>query len=224
MLGEEDLSGQSQDDLHETLSASFRAQDLTQQLLAFSRKRVLQPQSMDLNENIRNALKMLSRLIGEHIELVTELDPATAIIKADPTQVEQIIVNLAVNAHDAMVDGGKLTISTRTIEAGSPREAITIFHGKADVIDLVITDAIMPRMSSRELAEQLLESKHDALILFMSGHTDDEIVHHGILEEGVHFAQKPFASKQLIEKVRDILDAHASKPNANVSYPHTKSA
>ncbi|MCK5075437.1 MAG: PAS domain S-box protein, partial [Calditrichia bacterium] len=95
--------------------AVSRAEALTRQLLAFSRKQILQPKVISINEIIINMEKMLRRLIKENIELITLLGPETGSIKADPGQIEQVIMNLIVNARDAMPDGGKLTIETSTI-------------------------------------------------------------------------------------------------------------
>jgi PAS domain S-box-containing protein len=96
-------------------SAAERAAGLTQQLLAFSRKQVLQPVVLDLNARISESLKMLRPLITEHIELALALDPSLGRMKADPGQIEQVIVNLVVNARDAMPQGGKLTIETARV-------------------------------------------------------------------------------------------------------------
>jgi len=90
-----------------------RATELTRQLLAFSRKQVLEPVVLDLNEIIQAMSRMFSRLMSENVEQHLELDPAVKKIKADPSQIEQVILNLVVNAQDAMPDGGKLTISTK---------------------------------------------------------------------------------------------------------------
>ncbi|MGH9962691.1 MAG: ATP-binding protein, partial [Pyrinomonadaceae bacterium] len=95
--------------------AAERAASLTRQLLAFSRKQILQPKIVDLTTTVRNMDKMLQRLIGEDIELVTILDQKLANIKADPGQIEQVLMNLAVNARDAMPGGGKLTIETKNV-------------------------------------------------------------------------------------------------------------
>jgi C4-dicarboxylate-specific signal transduction histidine kinase len=94
-----------------------RAARLTQQLLAFSRKQVLEPKVFDLNGVVAGMTAMLQRLIGEDIELVTTLYPALGGVKADPSQIEQVILNLAVNARDAMPDGGRLTIETARVAA-----------------------------------------------------------------------------------------------------------
>jgi two-component system cell cycle sensor histidine kinase/response regulator CckA len=105
-----------QKEIHEVERAGKRAAELTRQLLAFSRKQVLQPKVLDLNQIINDIQKMLDRLIGEDIELSTRLAADLSKIKADPGQIEQIIMNLAVNARDAMPGAGKLTIETANIE------------------------------------------------------------------------------------------------------------
>ena len=102
----------------EILKSSTRAATLTRQLLAFSRRQVLQPSILDLNGVVRGVEGLLRRLIAEDVELRTSLDPALGSVKADPGQIEQIIMNLAVNARDAMPQGGALTIETRNIDLG----------------------------------------------------------------------------------------------------------
>ncbi len=102
----------------EVLKASDRAASLTRQLLAFSRQQVLAPSLVDINSLVANAEKMLRRLIGEDIELVCVLKPDLGKVKADPGQIEQVIMNLAINSRDAMPKGGKLTIETGNIELG----------------------------------------------------------------------------------------------------------
>jgi signal transduction histidine kinase len=103
-------------DLEEIHQAAQRAASLTQQLLAFSRRQVMQPKVIDLNQLVANIEKMLRRLIGEDILFATALHPRTGNVRADPGQIEQVIVNLAVNARDAMPSGGRLTIETRNVE------------------------------------------------------------------------------------------------------------
>jgi len=98
------------------LEAAKRATDVTGQLLAFGRKQILNPRIFCVKESVMNTSKMLGRLIGEDIILTTDLEADLASTKADPGQVEQIIMNLAVNARDAMPAGGKLTISTKNVE------------------------------------------------------------------------------------------------------------
>jgi signal transduction histidine kinase len=99
-------------ELREIRLAGERAAALTQQLLAFSRRQILQPRTLDLNTVVSNIEKMLARLIGEDIKLVTRLEPALGSVKADPGQLEQVIMNLAVNARDSMPEGGTLTFET----------------------------------------------------------------------------------------------------------------
>ena len=103
-------------DIGEIQKACVRASLLTRQLLAFSRKQVLQPKVLDLNAVVAGAEKLLQRLIGEDVELLVVMNPKLCRVKADPGQIEQIIMNLAVNARDAMPVGGKLTIKTSNIE------------------------------------------------------------------------------------------------------------
>jgi PAS domain S-box-containing protein len=110
--------------LREVSRAADRAAGLTRQLLAFSRKQILQPRVFDLNAVVADMNDMLRRLIGEHIELVTALDPALAPVEADVGQIEQVLMNLAVNARDAMPAGGTLTISTASIGTSSVQFAI----------------------------------------------------------------------------------------------------
>jgi two-component system, cell cycle sensor histidine kinase and response regulator CckA len=104
------------EDLLEIRNAGERAAALTRQLLAFSRKQVLQPELLDLNLVLMNAEKMLRRIIGEDVDLVLVRAPALGLVQADPGQVEQVIMNLAVNARDAMPKGGKLTFETADVE------------------------------------------------------------------------------------------------------------
>ncbi len=103
------------EDAQEIKNAGLRAADLTRQLLAFSRRQVLAPKLLDLNTVVANMDRMLRRLLGEDIELATSLDPAPATVNADPGQLEQVLLNLAVNARDAMPSGGRLTVETARV-------------------------------------------------------------------------------------------------------------
>ncbi len=116
-LGEE---GRGLRELEEIRKAGERAASLTQQLLAFSRRQVLTPKPLRMNEVVLNLAKMLQRLIGENIELVTTIEPDLWTVLADPGQIDQILINLAVNARDAMPGGGKLSISTSNVEFHLP--------------------------------------------------------------------------------------------------------
>jgi len=104
-----------QESLAKILHSGKRASDLVNQLLTFSRKQVIEPRLLDLNTTVVEMNKMMRRIIGEKIELETKLEPDLWLVKIDPSQIEQIIINLAINARDAMPDGGRLTIETSKI-------------------------------------------------------------------------------------------------------------
>jgi PAS domain S-box-containing protein len=330
--------------IQEIQKATQRASDLTRQLLAFSRRQILDLKVLNLNSLVRDLNKMLRRIIGEDIELITLLNEDLGRVKVDPGQIEQMILNLAVNARDAMPSGGKLIIETKNVEidveyvaahigltpgryvrlsvsdtgvgmsqeivekafepffttketgkgtglglstvygivkqsGGSiqvysepgfgttfniflPRveenldaldlreesdflpkgsETVLLVEDESSVrnlayrilcqqgytvleaangdealrivqerngkeIDLLLTDVVMPRMSGKDLADRLKTLKPELKVLFTSGYTDDAIVHHGVLNPGTHFLQKPFSPKALSLKVREVLD------------------
>jgi two-component system cell cycle sensor histidine kinase/response regulator CckA len=332
----------------EIRKAAERAAGLTRQLLAFSRKQVLEPKVLDLNVVVSETEKMLRRLIGEDIQLITVFDEALGLVKADPGQIEQVIVNLVVNARDAMPEGGKLIVETANVdldesytrsrpdavagrhvmvavsdtghgmdaqvlshlfepffttkgpgkgtglglatvhgivrqsgghvsayseigrgttfkvylprrdepqeaaseavetsapaslgsetillvedepslrvmiseileaagyevlEGPTPEEALAAAGAHGGPIALMLTDVILPRMSGVQVAEALRSSRPETRVLFMSGYTDDAIGHHGILQAGTQFLQKPFTTESLLHKVRDILDTARS--------------
>ena len=324
--------------------AGQRAAALTRQLLAFSRQQVMAPAVLDLNSLISEMQKLLPRLIGEDIEIVMCLDAAIGRVKADQGQFEQVVMNLVVNARDAMPHGGKVVIATAnatldesytrqhpgskageyvmlsvtdtgtgidaetlahifepffttkergkgtglglatvygivkqsggyvwvasTLKKGTsfevylPRieEAVTVVepavpfietfqgaetillvedadalrklthmlleqHGyhvlaaangmdallmaqqRADRIDLLVTDVVMPGLNGRALAKQLESLQPGLKVLYVSGYTDDAIVDHGVLEADIHLLHKPFSEESLIRKVREVLDA-----------------
>ncbi|HTT67536.1 MAG TPA: PAS domain-containing protein [Gemmatimonadales bacterium] len=330
-------------DLEEIRTAAQRAAALTRQLLAFSRKQVLQSRVLDLNTVVQSLEKMLRRLIGEDVQLAFSPGAELWRVRADPGQIEQVILNLAVNSRDAMPSGGRLTIETANVEldaaytrehagatpgryvllavsdTGTGMDAETRSHifepffttkeqGKgtglglatvygivkqsggyvwvysepgrgatfkmylprvdapveeqepsgegadvpgggeavlvaeddpavraivADVlsqkgyrvmrapdgqsalgmagahagrIDLLITDLVMPGMTGRELAEALAAVRPGVRVLYISGYTDDAVVRHGVLEEGLAYLQKPFTPRALARKVREMLD------------------
>ena len=335
----------AQSDLLEINRLTNRAADLTRQLLAFSRKQALQRVVLDLNEVIANAMKMLMRLISEHIELKFAPAPALGRIEADPGQIEQVLMNLAVNARDAMPEGGKLTIDTANVyldreyasthvgvtpghyvllavtdtgcgmeqatqdrvfepffttrevgrgtglglstvygivkqhggniwvysepgrgttfkiylprtdadtrevpeeegedvprgsetillvedeepvravaertlslqgytvlSAANAEEAERLLAQQDQHIHLLLTDVVMPGRSGRALYERLAPGRPSLKVLYTSGYTDDAIVHHGVLDEGTAFLQKPFNPESLARKVREVLDGGA---------------
>jgi CheY-like chemotaxis protein len=110
-------------DIEEISRSADRASSLTRQLLAFSRKQLLQPRVLQLNDIVSEVDKMLRRLIGEDIEVVTVFGRTLGRVKADPGQVEQVLVNLVVNARDAMPDGGKLTVETSNVDIDEEQAA-----------------------------------------------------------------------------------------------------
>ena len=332
--------------VEEIKKAGERAASLTRQLLAFSRKQVLQPKVLDLNAVVSDMEKMLRRLIGEDIELRTALAADLGSVKADPGQIEQVLMNLAVNARDAMPQGGNLIIETenvylnegyatrhiavkpgpyvmlavsdtgegmseetqsrifepffttkevgkgtglglstvygivkqsggniwvysevgegtvfkiylprvdeaaqeykpgpeaqesldgtevillaeddervrglvrevlegygyRVLEAEGGSAALSVSERHEGPIHLLLTDVVMPKMSGRELAIRLARVRPEMKVLYMSGYTDESIVHHGVLDAGTPFLQKPFEAEALARKVRELLDGGA---------------
>jgi len=140
-------------ELEEIHRAGERAAALTGQLLAFSRRQVLQPKLLQLPDVVENIGKMLRRLIGEDIEFITEASPDPWTVRADPSQVEQILMNLVVNARDAMPRGGKLVISTGTLALGAPivERELTIPPGRYATLKVVdngcgMDEAILSRI------------------------------------------------------------------------------
>jgi two-component system cell cycle sensor histidine kinase/response regulator CckA len=317
-----------------------RAAALTRQLLAFSRNQILAPVVLDVNEVVSGMESLLQRLLGEDVNLRIALDPLVCRVTADPGQLEQVMVNLAVNARDAMPAGGRLTIETSNVvvdqayaqqhvdvgpglyvvltvsdsgtgmdaattarifepffttkEAGkgtglglstaygiikqsnghitvysepgrgttfriylprtdadldaasthldvAPRgsetvllveddanirelarellelsgytvfesrdvqDAVRIAERYSGVIDLLITDVVMPEMGGRAVAESVKNLRPDIKVLYMSGYTDEAVVRHGVLNPGTAFLQKPFTPGTLARKVREVL-------------------
>ncbi len=127
-------------DIQEISNAAERAASLTRQLLAFSRKQVLQMRAVNVNEVVTHVEKMLHRLIGEDISLTTHLDPHLAHINADPGQVEQVLINLAVNARDAMPGGGALTITTDNAELSDEHGERHLGSAPGEYVMLAVTD------------------------------------------------------------------------------------
>ncbi len=145
----------------EIKKASERAASLTGQLLAFSRKQVLQPKILDLNSVVLDLQKMLTRLIGEDIELRTSLAPNLAQVKADPTQLEQVIMNLAVNARDAMPTGGKVTIETANVvlDDAYSKQHIAVVPGPYVMIAVSDSGVGMDAETQRQMFEPFFTTK-----------------------------------------------------------------
>ena len=338
--------------LEEIRKAAQRSADLTRQLLAFARKQPIVPESVDLNKTIEGMLAMLRRLIGEDILLDWKPGNNLGLINIDPSQLNQIIVNLCVNARDAITDTGTVSIETdsiatdetfcrthsdfspgeyvlltvsdngcgmgkealahlfepfyttkemgkgtglglamihgivkqnkgviqvqsepalgstfkiyfpkcekdiavmptrdstnvamrgnesillvedepmvlgmtttmlelqgyKVIPAKTPDAALRLASEHAGTIHLLITDVVMPEMNGRDLAKKLSALYPNLKCLFMSGYTANVIAHHGVLDEGVYFIQKPFELKDLTNKIRNVLEAdHDKEPSA----------
>ncbi len=334
------------EEVEEIRKAALRAADLTRQLLAFSRQQVVAPTVLNPNTVVADMDKLLRRLLGEDVALRTVLAPDLATVKADPSQLEQVLLNLAVNARDAMPNGGKLTIETQNVEldqeyvrghlaaqpgsyvmlavsdtgvgmdaatqarifepffttkergkgtglglatvygivkqsggwiwvysepgqgttfkvylprvtepaapaapsparpvsvrgsetilvvedeevirnlvqkvlkangytvlvAGTGSDAERVAGAHAGPIHLLMTDVVLPGLNGREVARRLVAQRAGIRVLFLSGYTDDAIVHHGVLDPGVAFLQKPFSPAVLGRKVREVLDSPA---------------
>jgi len=329
-------------DLLEVRKAAQRSADLARQLLAFARKQTVAPKVLDLNETVEGMLKMLRRLIGEDIDLAWLPGGNLAPVRVDPSQLDQILANLCVNARDAIAGVGKITIETgaaaldkaycaehagfvpgeyvllavsdngcgmdaetlghlfepffttkelgkgtglglatvygavkqnngfinvysepghgttfriylprhaaktvrpaekgseepvarghetvllvedepailemvtmmlkregyTVVGAGTPGEAIRLAREHTGPIHLLMTDVVMPEMNGRDLARNLMSIYPGINRLFMSGYTANVIAHHGVLDEGVHFIQKPFSMEDLAVKIREAL-------------------
>ena len=124
----------------EIKKSAERAANLTRQLLAFSRKQIIQPKTLNINEVVEDMGKMLQRLITENIELRLELAPDLWLVKADPSQIEQVIVNLVVNARDAMTDGGELLIRTANVEVDEAFQRQHPFFSPGRYVMLEVSD------------------------------------------------------------------------------------
>ena len=122
---------ESQEELAELTTAGSRAGSLVRQLLAFSGRQLLRPRLVNFDATLMNLEKMVRRVVGEDIEVVTEYDTGSSTIYADPTQLEQVVLNLVVNAKDAMPDGGRLELTTTEVDFGEDfvRDYVTLSPG-----------------------------------------------------------------------------------------------
>jgi len=147
--------------IEEIKKAGERAASLTKQLLAYSRKQPLQPRVLDLNAVIAEVDRMLRRLIGGNIELVTRLAPELGRVKIDPSQIGQIVINLAVNSRDAMPQGGKLTIETTNTELDEayPRKRVAVTPGQYVMLSVSDTGCGMDAQTQSHLFEPFFTTK-----------------------------------------------------------------
>ena len=147
--------------LDEIKSAGERASGLTRQLLAFSRKQVLEPQILDPSQAVRNMVKMLRVLIGEDVELVTNFSEHAARVKADPGQLEQVVMNLAVNARDAMPGGGKIVIETQScyLDASYSANNAEVVAGNYVLIAVTDTGCGMDKETLSHIFEPFFTTK-----------------------------------------------------------------
>ena len=147
--------------LEETKKAAERAASLVRQLLAFSRKQILEPKVLDLNDVVKDMHKMLTRLIGENIKLATRLQTDIGSVKADPCQVEQIIVNLVVNARDAMPRGGRVTIETAnvTVDDQTAAKHVAVIPGEYVMLAVSDTGSGMDQETQARIFEPFFTTK-----------------------------------------------------------------
>jgi two-component system, cell cycle sensor histidine kinase and response regulator CckA len=149
------------EDLEEIRKAARRAAALTRQLLAFSRKQVLEPRIIDVNDVVLNLDKMLRSLISENVELKTELATDLAAARADPNQIEQVIMNLAINARDAMPEGGTLTIETgnATLDHGYAAQHVSVIPGEYVMLAVSDTGCGMDQATQARIFEPFFTTK-----------------------------------------------------------------
>jgi hypothetical protein len=147
------------DDLAQIQRAADAATALTRQLLSFSRQRVIEPRVIDLNEIVAGATKLATRLVGSTVEMLSHLDSNTGVVKADPGHIEQIVMNLAVNARDAMPRGGKLVISTRRAEAHELHEDAAATASSYAMVSVADTGTGMDEATQQRMFEPFFTTK-----------------------------------------------------------------
>ena len=154
-----DEDSESQQDLKEIISAADRAAKLSRQLLAFGRKQTRRPEIVDVNDLVSEMANMLGRLIGEHISLELKLDPSLGQIHADPGQLEQIVLNLVVNARDATRVGGRITIETREMDAALADESQELGQGRFVMLRVLDTGHGMEEDICKRVFEPFFTTK-----------------------------------------------------------------
>ncbi len=161
LLGQTQPGEQSHELIEQIQKAADRAAALTRQLLAFGRKQKLQAKALNVNDVVQDMTKMLSRMIGEDIEMVIHADPQLGQVQADPTQIEQILMNLASNARDAMPQGGTLTFTTQNIELNHslPRPDADIVPGSYVLLTVTDTGEGMDATTSLHAFEPFFTTK-----------------------------------------------------------------
>jgi two-component system cell cycle sensor histidine kinase/response regulator CckA len=155
LLGDLDEADPRREDVQEIANAAARASGLTRQLLAFSRKQILEPRLISVNTVVTGVEKLLRRLIGEDIELATTLESALYSINADPGQLEQVLINLVVNARDAMPDGGRLHITTANTVLSADHSGRQLSAAPGDYVMLAVSDTGVGM--SREVQQRVFE-------------------------------------------------------------------
>src|SRR5437016_5571783 len=214
-------------------SASERAAVLTRQLLTFSRQQVVSPQVLRLNDLILDLEKLLRRLLGEDVAIRVAVAPACAGEVGQGTSFKIYLQRIdAVEPQAAAVEPAVMLDGTETVlvaededavrqiiekalqargyqvmVARDGSEALALASRHAGQIDLLVTDVIMPDMNGRVLSQHLTQVRPTIKTLYLSGYTDDAILHHGVLEEGVAFLQQPFSLGALARKLREVIEA-----------------
>jgi PAS domain S-box-containing protein len=186
-------------------SAARRSADITRQLLAFARKQTIAPQVLDLNTAVEQMLNMLRRLIGEEIELTWIPETDTGQVEIDPVQLDQLLANLCVNARDAISGSGKITIETANVQFDAAYCKTHQGFKPGSYVMLAVSDngCGMDKETQEHIYEPFFTTKDSGKGTGLGLAT--VIAHHGVLEKGVNFIQKPFSLDELGEKLKELL-------------------
>ncbi len=147
------------EEMREIKNATERAASLTRQLLAFSRRQVMEPAPLDLNKVVLDIKRMLMRIIGEHIELTTDLEPDLGVIRADRSQIEQVIMNLAINARDAIPERGTVALSTSNVTVGDTHAGLELAPGPYVLLRMSDTGVGMTEETALRIFEPFFTTK-----------------------------------------------------------------